>query len=99
MEIKIQSIHFDATEKLQAFIEKKAAKLEKTFEDIQKVEVQLKVIKPATTLNKETSLTVNVPGGTLFVEKVCDTFEESVDQSVDAMKIQLAKYKEKTRNH
>lgn len=29
MEIKIQSIHFDATEKLQAFIEKKVAKLEK----------------------------------------------------------------------
>ena len=38
MEIKIQSIHFDATEKLQAFIEKKIAKLEKTYEDIQKVE-------------------------------------------------------------
>ena len=34
MEIKIQSIHFDATEKLQDFIEKKVAKLEKTFEDI-----------------------------------------------------------------
>jgi len=31
MEIKIQSIHFDATEKLQAFIEKKVAKLEKTI--------------------------------------------------------------------
>ena len=28
MEIKIQSIHFDATEKLEAFIEKKVAKLE-----------------------------------------------------------------------
>ena len=27
MEIKIQSIHFDATEKLEAFIEKKVAKL------------------------------------------------------------------------
>jgi len=27
MEIKIQSIHFDATEKLQAFIDKKVAKL------------------------------------------------------------------------
>ena len=31
MEIKIQSIHFDATEKLQAFIEKKVAKLEKSL--------------------------------------------------------------------
>lgn len=98
MEIKIQSIHFDATEKLQEFIEKKVAKLEKTFEDIKAAEVQLKVVKPATAQNKETSLTVAVPGQTLFVEKTCDTFEEGVDICVDAMKVQLTKFKEKSRN-
>ena len=98
MEIKIQSIHFDATEKLQAFIEKKTAKLEKSFEEIQKVEVQLKIVKPATAMNKEASLSVTVPGNTLYVEKTCDTFEESVDQCVDAMKVQLSKFKEKLRN-
>ncbi len=98
MEIKIQSIHFDATEKLQDFIEKKVAKLEKTFEDIKTAEVQLKVVKPATAQNKETSLTVSVPGQTLFVEKTCDTFEEGVDLCVDAMKVQLTKFKEKSRN-
>lgn len=97
MEIKIQSIHFDATEKLQDFIEKKVAKLEKTFEDIKTAEVQLKVVKPATAQNKETSLTVSVPGQTLFVEKTCDTFEEGVDICVDAMKVQLTKFKEKAR--
>ena len=99
MEIKIQSIHFDATEKLQAFIEKKVAKLEKSFEDIQKVEVQLKVVKPATSQNKETSLSVVVPGNTLFVEKTSDTFEEAVDLCVDSMRAQLQKFKEKLRNH
>lgn len=99
MEVKIQSIHFDATEKLQAFVEKKVAKLEKSYEDIQKVEVQLKVVKPATALNKEASLTVTVPGTTLFVEKTCDSFEEGVDQCVDSMKVQLTKFKEKMRNH
>lgn len=99
MEIKIQSIHFDATEKLQAFIEKKVAKLEKTFEDIQKVEVLLKVVKPATAQNKETSLNVTLPGNTLYVEKVSDTFEEGVDLCVDSMKVQLQKIKEKTRNY
>ncbi|MBQ8715722.1 MAG: ribosome-associated translation inhibitor RaiA [Prevotella sp.] len=98
MEIKIQSIHFDATEKLQAFIDKKVAKLEKTFEDIQKVEVQCKVVKPATAQNKEVSMTVTVPGSTLFVEKTSDTFEESTDLCVDSMKVQLQKYKEKLRN-
>ena len=97
MEIKIQSIHFDATEKLQDFIEKKVAKLEKTFEDIKTAEVQLKVVKPATAQNKETSLTVSVPGQTLFVEKTCETFEEGVDLCVDAMKVQLTKFKEKAR--
>ena len=95
MEVMIQSIHFDATEKLQAFVNKKAEKLSKSYEDIQKVEVQLKVQKPATALNKVTSLTVSVPGNTLFVEKTCDTFEEGVDLCVDAMRVQLTKYKEK----
>ena len=97
MEVKVQSIHFDATEKLQAFIEKKTAKLEKSFEDIQKVVVQLKVVKPATALNKETSMTVSVPGTTLFVEKTCDTFEEGIDLCIDAMRVQSAKFKEKLR--
>ena len=93
MEIKIQSIHFDATEKLEAFIEKKVAKLEKSFE-----EVQCKVVKPATAQNKQVSLTVAVPGNTLYVEKVADTFEESVDLCVDSMRAQLQKFKEKLRN-
>ena len=99
MEILIQSIRFDATEKLQEFVTKKVEKLEKSYEDIQKVEVQLKVEKPATALNKTTSLTVAVPGNTLFVEKTCDTFEEGIDQCLDAMKVQLTKYKEKQRKH
>ena len=99
MEIKIQSIHFDATEKLQAFIEKKVAKLEKTIEEVDSAYVQLKVVKPATAQNKETSLSVSVPGTTLFVEKTCDTFEEGIDLCVDAMKVQLTKFKEKSRKN
>ena len=98
MDIKLKSIHFDATDQLKAFIEKKTAKLEKSFEDIQTVEVQLKVVKPATALNKEVGITVNVPGQTLYVEKTCDTFEEAVDQCVDSLKVQLTKFKEKLRN-
>lgn len=97
MEIRIKSIHFDATEKLQEFINKKVEKLQKSYEDIQKVEVQLKVEKPAAALNKATSLTVTAPGNTLFVEKTCDTFEEGVDLCLDAMKVQLTKFKEKQR--
>lgn len=99
MEVKIQAIHFDATEKLQEFAAKKVEKLEKSYDDIKKVEVQLKVVKPATALNKQTSITVTVPGGTQYVEKTCDTFEEGIDNCVDAMRVKLTKMKEKSRNH
>lgn len=98
MEIKIQSIHFDASEQLEAFIEKKVSKLDRSYEGIQKTEVQLKVVKPATALNKEVGITVTVPGTTLYVEKVCDTFEESIDQCVDTLKVQLVRFKEKQRS-
>ena len=98
MEIKIQSIHFDATEQLKEFTEKKVVKLEKTYDDIQKVDINFKVIKPAAAMNKETSMTVAVPGTRLHVEKICDTFEEGIDNCVDALKVQLSKFKEKLRN-
>ncbi len=58
MELKIQSIRFDATEKLNAFIQKKVAKLEKYSENIVKTEVSLKVVKPETANNKETSVQI-----------------------------------------
>lgn len=34
MEVRIQSIHFDASDKLEAFIQKKAEKLEKFCDNI-----------------------------------------------------------------
>ncbi|MCD8296272.1 MAG: ribosome-associated translation inhibitor RaiA [Prevotella sp.] len=97
MEIKIQSIRFDATEQLKAFIEKKVAKMERSYDGIRNVEVTLKVIKPATALNKEVDMVVSVPGTSLYVDKTCDTFEEGVDQCIDSMKVKLSKFKEKLR--
>jgi len=97
MEIRIQSIHFDATEQLQAFIQKKAVKLEKYCEDIRKVEVVLKVVKPESAKNKEAAIRVFVPNEELYAEKVCDTFEEAVDNGLEALSKQLLKYKEKMR--
>lgn len=95
MELKIQAIHFDATEKLNAFIEKKAAKLERTCENIIKAEFVLKVVKPETAKNKETALNLLLPGTELHAEKVCDTFEEGVDLCVDSLLRQIEKYKER----
>ena len=95
MDISIKAIKFDATEKLQEFIQKKVSKLEKFCSEIRKVEVSLKVVKPATNLNKEGSVRVQLPGEELFVEKTCDMFEEAIDQCMAALEKQLARYKEK----
>ena len=97
MKTNIQSIHFDASEQLQAFIEKKTAKLERFFDEIDTVEVILKVVKPETAMHKQADVKVVVKNENLFASKVCDTFEESVDECVDALRIQLEKYKEKLR--
>ena len=97
MEVRIQAIHFDASERLQDFIQKKVAKLEKFCDDIKKVEVSLKVIKPETAMNKEAGIKVLALNGEFFAEKVTDTFEESVDVCVDALSKQLTKAKEKLR--
>lgn len=99
MEVRIQAIHFEATEKLQSFIEKKVAKLAKFSEEVHTVEVALKVVKPETILNKEASIRITAPNGELYAEKVCDTFEEAVDTCVEALQRQLEKYKEKQKNH
>lgn len=95
MEVRIQSIHFDASEKLEAFIQKKAEKLEKFCDNIKKVEVSLKVVKPETAMNKEADVRVLALNTEFYAEKVSDTFEESIDVCVDALSKQLLKAKEK----
>ena len=97
MDIKIQSIHFDATDKLEAFVQKKVSKLEKYFDGIMTAEVILKVIKPETAQNKSVSIKLIIKNGELFAEKIANTFEEAVDDCSEALAKQLIKYKEKVR--
>jgi putative sigma-54 modulation protein len=98
MEIGIQSIHFDASEQLQNFIRKKVVKLEKNCGDISAVEVSLKVTKPEVSENKEVGIKLFVTGEGFYASKVCDTFEQAVDDTLDALEKQIHKHKEKLHN-
>ena len=97
MDIRIQAIHFDATAQLEAFIQKKVSKLEQFFDGILLAEVTLKVIKPEAAKNKEASIQLTIKNGDCFASKVNDTFEESIDECVEALEKQLIKFKEKIR--
>ncbi|MCC8114450.1 MAG: ribosome-associated translation inhibitor RaiA [Bacteroidales bacterium] len=98
MEVRIQAIHFDASEKLVAFINKKADRLARHNTAISVVDVTLKVVKPETAMNKEAIIKVSNPAHEdLVASKVADTFEEAVDLAIEAIDKQLAKKKDQQR--
>ncbi len=97
MEIRIQTIHFDASQQLEEYVQKKVSKLEKYHEGILSVEVVLKVVKPETANNKESSVKVIVAGQDFYADKICDSFEESIAECMEALEKQLLKSKEKLR--
>ena len=95
MNLRIQSINFDATAQLEAYINKKVSKLEKSFDKVQAIDVYLKVVKPETAANKEAEIKISAPNSEFFASKTCDTFEEAVDLCVEAIEKQIRKHKEK----
>ena len=95
MKVMIQSINFDATEKLEDYVNKKAKKIEKFFDEIRIIDVYLKVIKPETATNKQAEIKVTAPNVEFFASKTCDTFEEAVDLALEAIEKQVIKFKEK----
>lgn len=96
MEATIKAIHFDISEKLVSFINKKIDKLARRYEAIADAEVTLKVVKPETSMNKEAQVKLTVPQvPDLFASKTADTFEEAVDICLRALEPQLEKLKER----
>lgn len=97
MNIKIQAIHFDASEQLESFITKKVSKLEQYYDGIISAEVTLKIVKPETAENKEADIRLGIPGMDVFASKKTNTFEQSIDEAVEALIKQLEKHKGKLR--
>lgn len=96
MEATIKAIHFDISEKLTAFVNKKITKLCNRFEFIENVVVNLTLVKPETSMNKEAGIKLSIPqSNDLFASKTANTFEEAVDMSLEALEKQLEKIKEK----
>ena len=93
MEIRIQSVKFDADEKLLAFVEKKVEKLEKFFDGFMEADVTLSLLPDQ--LNKECKVKLQVPTDDIIVTRNAKSFEDAVVDCVDVLKGQLVKLKEK----
>lgn len=94
MEIRIQAIHFDASQKLEESINRKAERLARRFATISLIDVTLKVVKPETAMNKEAIVKAVVPQqDDMIADKTADTFEEAIDMCLEAIERQLEKVK------
>ncbi len=95
MNVQIQSVKFDAGQRLLEFIEKKLAKLDRVAADATGVDVVLKLEKDDEHGNKIAVITLRMPGGDIRVEEQARTFEEAIDSSMDVLKRQIEKRKER----
>lgn len=92
MEVRINAIHFEISDKLNAFVEKKAERLAKRYPAISYFDVNLTLIKAASALNKEARVKIIVPHhGETVTTKTADTFEEAIDVALEAAERQLEK--------
>ncbi|TCN65707.1 ribosome hibernation-promoting factor, HPF/YfiA family [Acetobacteroides hydrogenigenes] len=98
MNIKIQSIKFDADKKLVDYVEAKLSKLSKYNDEITTIEVYLKLDPNHEEGNKKVEVMIPLPGNDIFVERQGKRFEEAVDLCVDPLKMSLTKSKEKAKN-
>ncbi|HSP12875.1 MAG TPA: ribosome-associated translation inhibitor RaiA [Salegentibacter sp.] len=99
MKVNVQSVNFNADQKLIDFIQRKLDKLDNYFDKIIYADVFLKTENTSDKTNKTTEILLSIPGGELIVKKTCKKFEECVDECVGSLQRQLIKRKEKMNAH
>ena len=96
MNVNIQTVHFDADSKLKTYIEKKLSKLFQIHDSIIKVDVYLKLDNVIHTIkDKVAEIKVHIPKHDFFVKHSSKSFEESFDEALDAVIMQIKRQKDK----
>jgi len=86
MNVKIQAVHFDADEKLVAYVNRKLEKLNTFHDRILKVDVFLKLDNVVHNIkDKIAEIKVHVPRHDFFVKASSKSFEESFDNALDSI--------------
>ncbi len=101
MKVTINSVRFDASEKLEDFINNKVQKLEQFADNIIEIEVFLSLGRSQSKNidSKVAKIKLEMPGQELFAEKQSATFEQATDEAVEALRRQIKKWKEKIREN
>ena len=96
MNVNIQTVHFDADQKLVEFVSTKIEKLKTYHDRIVKVDVFLKLDNIVHKIkDKVVEIKVHIPKHELFVKASSKSFEESFDVALDSVITQIKRKKEK----
>lgn len=96
MNVNIQTVHFSADSKLISYVEKKLSKLFQFHDKITKVDVYLKLDNVVHTIkDKVAEIKVHIPKHDFFVKHSSKSFEESFDEALDSVIIQIKRKKER----
>lgn len=97
LKINFETPHFTADKALLDHISNKLAKAENYFDNIQSIDVYLKLENAGQVKDKLIDLKLRVPGKTLVASGADKSFEAAYDQAASALKRQILKYKERLR--
>lgn len=95
MKINVQAVNFDAKPGLEEFLVKKLSKLSLISDGIIGAQVFLKEENISEKNNKSVDIRLEVPGDDIIVNKLGESFEESIDLAIDTLRRLLIRKKEK----
>ena len=96
MNVKIQTVHFNADEKLVTYINQKLQKLNVFHDRIVEVDVFLKLDNVIHTIkDKIAEIRVHVPRHDFFVKSTSKSFEQSFDDAFESIVTQIKRKKQK----
>ncbi len=99
MNVNVHSIHFDADTKLVGFIKEKLSKLTQFHDSILSGDVFLRLEHDGEKReNKVVEIRLAIPGSDLFAKRQGKTFEEAAISTVEALRSQVERTKERLRN-
>jgi putative sigma-54 modulation protein len=99
MNTQIQAIHFKADQKLIDYVKIKIDKLNTFYDGIIDAQVFLKVENTTVKENKTIEIKVNAKLNSFIQKETAQSFEAAADVAVEALKVQVKRYKGKAEVH
>ena len=94
MKINLETIDVQHTAALTEYVNEKVSKLDKYLDSIVAADVTLKKTQDSEDTHMA-EVRLNVPGETLFASSTSESAGKALGETVDALKRQIKKYKEK----